>query len=293
MTDRRLRAANAHVAAIALQGQVTAPRYVKGVAQQVIVPVADLCAAANGPRDRQLLLGEQVCVFDTQDGWSFVQVDKDGYVGYLNADQLGAVQTSSHWINAAATHLYLRADFKVKEAARLSLGATVAVTTTVDRFSQTPFGWIPTAHLSPVSSRPADPVAVAEHLLGTPYLWGGNSRDGIDCSGLVQLACWICGFDCPADSDLQAASLGVEMDSDAQVRRGDLLFWHGHVAFAVDRDTLLHANSGHMATVYEPLEIAVDRIAAQGDGEITLRRRLSQSKNSSINHTITTEKTDE
>ena len=96
---------------------------------------------------------------------------------------------------------------------KLDLWIHTAVTTTVDRFSQTPFGWIPTAHLSPVSSRPADPVAVAEHLLGTPYLWGGNSRDGIDCSGLVQLACWICGFDCPADSDLQAAS-----DADSHAR---------------------------------------------------------------------------
>ena len=276
MTDRRLRAANAHVAAVALQGQVTAPRYVKGTPQQVKVPVADLCAAPEGARDRQLLLGERVQVFDTRGGWSFVRAQKDGYVGYLIADQLGAVHTATHWVSAAATHLYPQADFKVKQTARLSLGVSVAVATQVGRFSQTPFGWIPTVHLSPVSSRPADPVAVAEQLLGTPYLWGGNSRDGIDCSGLVQLACWICGFDCPADSDLQAASLGVEMDSGSEMRRGDLLFWRGHVAFVVDRHRVLHANARHMATVYEPFETAVGRIAAQGDGAITLRRRLTK-----------------
>ena len=147
MIDRRLRAANTHVAAIALKGQVAAPRYVQGETQQVIVPVADLCATPNGARDRQLLLGEWVHVFDTRGGWSFVQADKDGYVGYLMASQLGVGQTTSHWVSAAATHLYPRPDFKVKQTARLSLGTAVAVTTTVDRFSKTPFGWIPTVHL--------------------------------------------------------------------------------------------------------------------------------------------------
>lgn len=276
MTDRRLTAANDRVAAQALQGQVDAASYVVGQACQVTVPVADLCATPNGLRDRQLLLGDMVQLFEVRAGWGFVQSEKDGYVGYLAAGQYDAPQVPTHWVSAAATHLYPEADFKTPETTGLSLGAHVTVGGTQGAFSQTRFGWIPSVHLSARSARPNDLVTVAEQLLGTPYLWGGNSRNGIDCSGLVQLACHICGFKCPADSDLQAASLGCEIAVSTATRRGDLVFWKGHVAWVVDASWLLHANAGHMSTVYELRTAAIDRIAAQGDGPVILCRRLNK-----------------
>ncbi|MDG2406099.1 MAG: NlpC/P60 family protein [Paracoccaceae bacterium] len=276
MTDRRFTAANDRVAAQALQGQVDSPCYVVGQTHQVTVPVADLCATPNGPRDRQFLMGDTVQLFEAREGWGFVQADKDGYVGYLATGHYGAPQVPTHWVNVAATQLCPQPDFKTCETTELSLGAHVTIEGKQGAFSQTRFGWVPSVHLSTCSARPTDPVAVAEHLVGTPYLWGGNSRNGIDCSGLVQLACHICGFECPADSDLQAATLGSEIQLSTATRRGDLVFWKGHVAWVVDANWLLHANAAYMSTVYELRTAAIDRIAAQGDGSVTLCRRLSK-----------------
>jgi len=119
-----------------------------------------------------------------------------------------------------------------------------------------------------------DPVTIATVLLGTPYLWGGNSAFGIDCSGLVQAACMVCGIACPGDSDMQAAGLGQLVTDGSPPRRGDLLFWKGHVAWVSGPDTILHANAHHMAVAYEGLVAAVARIAAQGGGPVTAHRRL-------------------
>ena len=159
MTDRRLTAANDRVAAQALQGQVDAASYVVGQACQVTVPVADLCATPNGLRDRQLLLGDMVQLFEVRAGWGFVQSEKDGYVGYLAAGQYDAPQVPTHWVSAAATHLYPDADLRTPETTELSLGAHVTVGGTQGAFSQTRFGWIPSVHLSARSARPNDLVA--------------------------------------------------------------------------------------------------------------------------------------
>ena len=143
-----------------------------------------------------------------------------------------------------------------------------------DGHKSTHVDYIPTAHLRPVDQAEGDPVAVAERFLGTPYHWGGNSGFGIDCSGLVQAACLACGIPCPGDSDLQEAALGRTLPADAVLRRGDLLFWKGHVAWVAGPDLLLHANAHHMAVALEPLLPALARIEGQGDGPVTRRARL-------------------
>jgi len=184
------------------------------------------------------------------------------------------VQAPTHRVTARATHLYRAADFKTRELAALSLGACLTVTGEEGRFAVTPLGYVPAVHLSPLKEAADDPVGVAELFLGTPYLWGGNTSYGIDCSGLVQMACLACGIACPGDSDMQEAELGHALPEDAALRRGDLLFWKTHVAWVADRDTILHANAHSMAVSYEPLEAAVQRIEALGDGPVTSRKRL-------------------
>ncbi|MBT0957395.1 C40 family peptidase [Alphaproteobacteria bacterium KMM 3653] len=276
MPDRRLNPSNGRVAPEALRGLVEADAFVTPVPRRVSIPVVDLCARPSGPRDRQLLWGTLLHVLEERDGWAFVQNPADAYVGYVPMGALGPDDLPNYQVSAPASHLYPAPDFKTKERASLSFGSQVRVIADTGRFSETPQGFIPRTHLRPIASPFADPVTVAQLFFGTPYLWGGNSATGIDCSGLVQIACHACAIPCPADSDLQQAALGTALPDDTAPERGDLMFWKGHVAWVVDADTIIHANAHHMAVAYEPIRNARLRIEAQGDGPVTAHKRLSR-----------------
>lgn len=271
MTDRRLTPANARVA---LAGYATdGQRIVEPETARVIRPVSNLRAAPDDKRDRQLLLGQNFDVLERVDGWAFGRAQRDGYVGYIREADLGAPQAPTHVVSVRATHLYPGADFKTEAVDSLSFGSRLTIIDERKKFMETAEGlFVPKAHLRPVERPFRDPVTVAQVFFGTPYLWGGNSAFGIDCSGLVQAAFLACGLECPGDSDLQM-SLGCAV---TDYRRGDLLFWKGHVALCVDEEVMIHANAHHMAVAYEPIERAIARIEAQGDGPVTGHRRLSE-----------------
>ena len=238
---------------------------------QILLPVVDLCRSPTGPRDRQLLFGDDLRVLNTAAGWSYIQAEKDGYCGYIATESHGPVSPPTHYVSAPATHAYTRADFKSPDRLPLCHASRVTVTAQTGGFAQTAAGFIPAIHLAPLGKHDDDPACVAALYLGTPYLWGGNSRNGIDCSGLVQAALLACGHPCPGDSDMQMA---LGQDANAPYERNDLLFWKGHVALVTDSETLIHANAGAMACVYEPIVAAISRIKAQGDGPVTAHRRL-------------------
>lgn len=265
--------ANGRVAAAHLQGQVQAERYVTGRPRRVAVPVADLLRAPGGARERQVLWGAEVTAYDEDGGWAFVQAARDGYVGYLPAAALAPARAATHQVAVPATHLYAEANLKSPDLHHLSFGAQVTVTAEHPRFWETPEGFVPRPHLRPVSEHFDDPAEVARLHLGVPYLWGGNSILGIDCSGLVQAALLACGIACPGDSDMQLAALGEDATG-LPPQRGDLWFWKGHVAMLADPQTLIHANGHRMATAFEPLEAAIARIEAQGEGPVTGCKRL-------------------
>lgn len=274
MSDPRLTPVNDRVADARLAAIPEGALPVQGKPCQITQPLADLLRRPGGPRDRQLIFGDTVQSFEDRDGWSFVQADKDGYVGYVASAALGPVRQPSHWVTAAATHAYEAADMKSPDRAGLSFGSQLTARSESDRFIETDLGHIPKVHLASVDTRLTDPVSVARLFLGTPYLWGGNSRFGIDCSGLVQAALLACGLDCPGDSDMQETAIGSAQPPGTTPERGDLLFWKGHVAWVADAQTLLHANAHHMAVTYEPLVPAIARIEAQGDGPVTTHRRI-------------------
>ena len=276
MSDRRLTPFSGRVAHESLRGQIEAPAFTAGEAASLIVPVADLCPEPGALRDRQLLFGAALTVIDRAGEAVFVQAVADGYCGWVAAAAVGPACEASHWVAAPATHLYREASIKRGEVARLSLGARVAVLAETGGFARTAEGYIPAQHLAPLAAPAPDPVALAESLLGTPYLWGGNSRDGIDCSGLVQAAFLACGLPLPGDSDLQA-QCGTPLSEGEALRRNDLIFWNGHVALALSDQVMIHATAARMAVVEENTASAIARILAAGDGPVTGRRRISRS----------------
>ncbi len=241
---------------------------------RVIHPVTNLLRRPDGPRDRQLLFGDVVTIADEQDGYSSVTSSKDGYSGWISTEHLGSIEPQTHWIVAASTHAYEKPDIKSPDQLSLSFGSKIRALSEQDGFLETASGFIPRVHAVPAYSRLTDPVAAAELFLGTPYLWGGNSRFGLDCSGLVQAALLACGIPCPGDSGDQEREVGEVVPAGESARRGDMLFWKGHVAWVAAENLLLHANAYHMAVALEPMDQAIARIAAQGDGPVTAHKRL-------------------
>lgn len=283
--DRRRLRFNGRVAHDSLRGKVEAARFTAGDACAVDTPRATIFASAEGgARDRELVLGEGFTVLDWRGPMAFGFATRDGHVGWVEAAALWpGAPAATHRVRAR--HSYAKATPELKtrdEALWLSHGARVTVTETRGAWSSIAMQgrdgprtlWMPTEHLAPVDSVAADPVTVAALYLGTPYLWGGNSSFGIDCSGLVQAALLTCGIPCPGDSDQQAAELGQTLPAGTPPQRGDLLFWAGHVALVADAEMLIHANAHHMGVTYEPIATAIARIAAQGDGVMTAHRRL-------------------
>ncbi len=280
MTDRRALLSNGKVAHSALRGQVVADRFTDGTLMQVAEPVAALLDTPNGTREREALLGDRMLVLESADGFAFGALQRDGYVGYVVETDLAADHPeATHRVSVPRTYAKATPELKTFEPVlNLSFGAAVAVTEEIGEWTgialRDGVRYLPTAHLDRIGEVASDPVSVARLFLGTPYLWGGNSAFGLDCSGLVQAACLACGIACPGDSDQQRTQLGAELASGAAPEVGDLLFWRGHVAFVASPTTILHANAHHMRVVEEPMDAALARIAASDTGPVTSHRRL-------------------
>jgi len=279
--DPRLTPARADLAAKALAGKVDAKRYVEGHVREIVEPQAPLRRepAPDAPLATEALKGERVTIYDENaEGWAWGQLAADGYVGWLPANALappGAAVT--HKVSALRTLVFPGPSIKLSPVEALPLGARLAIARIEGSLAVTPTGGhVPAAHLAPIDVYETDFVAVAERFLGAPYLWGGKTTLGLDCSGLVQIALTACGIACPRDSDMQEQALGtplsVNLDG-AAPRRGDLVFWSGHVAIVRDRSSLLHANAFHMSVAIEPIVEAVSRIRHSGS-EISSARRI-------------------
>ena len=281
--DKRLNAFREDLADERLKGQVEAARFVVGRPARISVPVADMLAAPDGKSglNTQLLLGDEVVVFEEGPEWAWVQAVGDNYVGYIARSAIGAAEADlTHAVAVLRTFLYSGADLKLPREACFSMGSRVSVQgfaeTRGTRYALLASGEaLIAAHLRPAGKYSDDYVSVAEELLSTPYLWGGTSGFGIDCSGLVQLSMRMTGRAVPRDTDMQAAGLGEPVDPGADMaglRRGDLVFWKGHIAVMLDGRNIIHANGHTMMVSREKLSDAVERIAYLYGGPTGFRR---------------------
>ena len=273
--DPRITPARADLAAKHLEGKVTAARFAEGEEREVIdaqAPVRE-APAPDAPLMTEALMGERIMVYEFDDeGWAWGQLAGDGYVGWLPANALMPPrEPPTHKVTALRTLAFPGPSIKLPPVAMPPLGSRIMVAREQDRFAVASSGFIPLCHVAPLAQREKDFATVAERFLGTPYLWGGKTNHGLDCSGLVQVALNACGIPCPRDSDMQEQTLGTEIDI-AQARRGDLVFWKGHVAIVRDGATFIHANAFHMAVAIEPIAAALVRITAAGSHVTSVKR---------------------
>lgn len=267
MSDRRSHYANGFVAHSSLKGTVESPRFTDGTQQECCVPVTDICASPAGARDKQLLFGQAFQVLEARDGWSFGFCAADGYAGYVRSTDVSDPCAATHYVSARACHVYSESNMKSSDRQSLPFGAIVQARAEGDFFEISAGGFIARQHLSALPQRIDDPVSVAEMLLGTPYLWGGDSAFGIDCSGLVQTVLRAGNQSCPRDTD-QQFDHWAKLEKGTRLQRGDLAFWKGHVGILLDDTRLIHANAHHMQVAIEPFDEAVARIARHEFGDL-------------------------
>ena len=271
MADRRLMAARPDLAAASLMGQVEAVRFVDGERVSVARGRAWLRRAPSGEaaQDSELLMGERVTVYERRDGWAWVQAESDSYVGYVREDVLGPLATTDARIVVPLAPLLSAPDVKAPLRDLLPLNAAVRQVSLQGNFADIGIGFVHGRALAPADHPATDFVAVAELFLGAPYVWGGKTFAGLDCSGLLQTALQAADHASPRDTDMMEQALGKAVLQES-LRRGDLVFWKGHVGIMRDAQTLLHANAHFMQVTSEPLVAARTRITTP----ITSVRRL-------------------
>ncbi|MCF6321139.1 MAG: NlpC/P60 family protein [Rhizobiaceae bacterium] len=285
--DRRLNAYRSDLADARLRGKVKSEKYTDGKSGRVCVPVANLkgSPATKANTEHQLLLGEEVRIFETVKNWSWVQAVRDGYVGYVEADNVATLEIKpTHVVCVPSTYVYPEAELRSPVQACLSMGSLLSITGTqtvrgTDYFILNDATAVIKKHLRKIDDHAEDFVTVCEQLIHTPYLWGGSSAFGVDCSGLVQLAMRMCAHEVLRDSDMQAATIGEEIEPGNKLenlQRGDLIFWRGHIA--IHKGTIhktphiVHASGHTMSVAIEPLHEAIERIAYLYEKPIGFRR---------------------
>lgn len=286
--DRRVHAFRPDLADARLRGKIEADNFVTGKTAQIAAPLAALRKApdSQSEQEAEALYGERVLVFENRDGWTWLQSERDGYVGYAQSAALSdRLWEPTHKVAALRTPLFSGPGIKTAVQDFLHMESALQIESEQGNFAETRDGWVYAPHLSPIGETIPDYVVTALKFLGAPYVWGGRSSFGLDCSGLVQIALQQAGLACPRDSDMQAGSdlLGEKLPVTATPRRGDLIYWKGHVAIALNATEVVNATASGLAVIIEPLSAINGRaLAESGKGIIAIRRPTIPAKVSQV-----------
>ena len=281
--DPRRHAYRDDLADKALQGLIAPRRFVEGEPWCVAAPSTPVRPAPrpDGDRDTEALAGEALTVFEVREGWAWGQLARDRYVGYIAEADLtrGAPPAATHVITSPSALVYAEPTARAPALATRYLASRVTACAELDGFVELATGgYVGHPHVAPLGDHSPDVVATAGTFLKAPYLWGGKTVAGVDCSGLIQLCLDRAAIDCPRDTDMQQADLPGALDTAAEtlppLQRGDLVYWRGHVAMMIDETNAIHATAHVMSVTIEPvLDIAA---RARGDGPIAAAvKRLS------------------
>lgn len=275
--DKRVNAFRPDIADVALAGSLFASHYAAPMPRTCAAPAAMMRSAADPAAEAvsQLLHGEGFAVLDLAHGWAWGYSVHDHYVGYVEAPALGTPIVADHVVTAREAIVFAGSSIKTAALATLPFGSKLKGTIDGKFLALAEGGFVHARHIAPLDIRADDPVAIAEDLLGAPYLWGGRGAGGIDCSGLVQIALAATGVAAPRDTDQQRTQTGDALPEEARLRRGDLIYFPGHVGLMVDEERLIHANAHWMAVTVEPLSDVTARLKPDHDRPILSRRRLT------------------
>lgn len=270
LPDPNVNAYRPDLASTRLTGKVKARRYVDGERRQArhgTVPLRQ-APAADARQVSELLFGEAFVVLEDKDGWAWGQCEDDDYVGYVESEALRAEPLQpTHRIGALRAHVFSDPDLKSPPLHCVSHGSLVTVTERSGRYAGlAEGGWVHEAALAETDTVEPDFVATALRYLGVPYLWGGRSALGLDCSGLVQVALNRAGIACPRDCYMQVDGVGEGVPPDGPYRRGDLVVFSGHCGLMVDDGAIIHANATAMCVSVDPLTAVAEIVKGQSDG---------------------------
>ena len=243
---------------------------------RVCKPVCNILNETKSELQRQMLFGDGFKVTKIIEGWAYGKRIADDYSGIVAEDNLSNWVKPTNRVCSLGAHIYLDPNIKTVPLMHLPYQSEITVISKKNSFVELDSGvYIPQMQIEPIANKKNDFVKVAERYLGIPYLWGGNSQYGIDCSGLISAALRGAGLNCPGDSIEQEAELGYLIQSNASLLRGDLIFWSGHVGLMLNDSSMLHANAHHMAVTFEPLKTVRDRVLKNGGGLITAIKRIA------------------
>ena len=200
----------------------------------------------------------------------------DKYKGFIEAKDLHLDKNKkTHKIISKECNVYKKPNNKYKLNKKIFFNTRISILNDKNNFIQTKNGWILKKNIKPINFRKKHFLDNIKLYLNTKYLWGGNSPKGLDCSALVQELLKFNNIYCPRDSKDQKKFFRKEI-SIKNIRKGDLLFWKGHVAIALSNKKLVHAFGARKKVVIMGIKETIKKIYSKSKLPLLCVKRIKK-----------------